>query len=600
MIRLKNNTGLPWRGWKRLNADDGDLTAFQASFRTDDGQTVIAGNPSSLDTRHIDVHCDLQPGEEIEISAASYRQPITFVRGAIPDSLTNHGPMVGGVPLIFKSVEANGAGFDVHLTCRVTPMLHANVWLTYYPDQPSRCRGVIGLTASNVGIPALIANIPDNLTLDIPGAIVKVEGLSYGQPLRPAHSSMADGQARLIPFLVVWPEHLKNEIDFQSAVAEMTVIGICGNAIEKLWPMGNPRMDPTDDAAEWVRTKWPPTLQRMHTWLAGPEGVDARSGDTGAQADQLFVGAECMAPGGLGAEAVLYLTALGQARRPCHHLEANGELLDFAGHPDLVIWDARAHYRSDVSRDRLGKGVGTISLVDTNGWWGPDEEHWLINTLAISARISGCPALQWLLEAHARLFYFQKTTAPNVSTSRPGAARATGWEAIGAVHLYRGLKNRDTADLVRRRWHDRVNMVLLPQLGSRVADVWHAINDPRWQRETGTSGADLNWSPYQQSLGAWGLHFACSTIGPEAGIELAMRGARAVHSRAFDEQGRGWATIQLRGTEIVPLVEGHGASFGPNVTIWHKPMLSLLPEAEVVRRLYDADFGDFGKWSVPR
>jgi len=595
MIRIKNNTGLPWRGWKRLNTD----SPFENSFQTLDG-SVIVGLPSSLDTRHIDVHCQLEPGEEIGIDPHGHGDPLTFVRGAIPDSLTKNGPMVGGAPLVFRSAEANGAGFDIHLSCRVTAMLHANVWLTYYPDQPSRCRGVIGLTASNVGIPALVANIPDNLTLDIPGAIVKLEGLGYGEPLRPAHTTMADAQARLIPFIVVWPEHLKDEIDFQSAVAEMSVIGICGNAIEKLWPMGNPRMDPDSSALGWTIKTWPTTLQRMHGWQAGPEGVAARSNDAGAQGDQLFIGAECMAPGGLGAEAVLYLTALGQARRPCHHLEANGELLDFRAHPDLVIWDARAHYREDVSRDRLGKGKGTISLVDTNGWWGPDEEHWLINTLAISSRISGCPALQWLLEAHARLFYWQKTTAPNVATSRPGAARATGWEAIAASHLYRGLKDRDTADLVRRRWHDRVRMVLLPQLGSRVADVWHAINDPRWQQETGTSGTDLNWSPYQQAFGAWGMHFACSTIGPEEGIELAMRGARAVHSRAFDEDGRGWATIQLRGTEIVPLVQSHGASFGPNVTVWHTPMLSILPEAEIDRQIYSGLFGDFGKWAVPR
>ena len=589
MLRIKNNTGYQWQGWKRLNCDTTPATWCLAS-----GAVIVPGGPSGLDTYHLDVHCTLEPGEEltIDLEGDLAQQSEPFLLGPMPMLGV---PMFGGVPMQFVSAAPNGAGYDIHLQCRVTPMLHCNVWLTYYPDQPSRCRGVLGLTASNCAVPDLWANIPPHLTLDIPGALVKFEGLSYGATVRNAGTTMADGQARGIPFLVVWPEHTKDEIQFTSAQAELSVIGICGNAIKNLWPMGNPVMPMATDAATWVRTKWPETLGRMHGWKDGPEGVKARSGDVAKQEDQVFVGAECMAPGGLGAEAVLYLTALGQARRPCHHLEANGSLLDFAKHPELVIWDGRAHYRADVSRDQLGKG-GAPTLIETNGWWGPDEEHWLINTLAISARISGCPMLQWMLEAHARLFWFQKTIDVRKSTSRPGAARAVGWEGLAAVHLHRSLKDRELAERIRQRFLDRCTFILVPQLGDKVADIWHVVNDPRMWQDNGVQAPA--WLPYQQAWGSWGLHLAGTLLGHAGAVEIALRGARAVYDRAFDMAGMCWASIQFDGERRISLQEKGGAHFGENVWVWATPMLSLLPE-------WKADYDRHvtmqgaGKWTVP-
>lgn len=588
MLRIRNNTGYQWQGWKRLNTDTPLLTGALAG----NGMLVVAGDHSGEDTRHIDVHCTLEPGEErtldLRTAATAEVPPV----GGLP---FRGAPMFGGVPLQFVSFDFNGAGWDVHLQCRVTAMLHCNVWLTYYPDQPSRCRGVLGLTASNCGVPSLSAIIPEHLTLDIPDALVKFEGLGYGEPVRQAGSTMADGQARGIPFLIVWPKHLRENVEFTSVAAEMSIIGICGNAIESLWPMGNPVMAVGTDAATWVRTKWPLTLGRMHTWQDGPEGVKARSGDVAKQEDQVFVGAECMAPGGMGAEAVLYLTALGQARRPCHHLEANGNLLDFDGHPNLVMWDSRAHYRATVSPDQLGK-VNQPTLIDTQGWWGPDEEHDLMNTLAISARISGCPMLQWMMEAQARVFWFQKTVATNVVTSRPGAARAVGWEGLKAVHLWRGLRDRAIALRVKERFHARCDLVLVPQLGSRVADIWHVLDDPRLWADNGVQAPA--WLPYQQAWGSWGLHLAGTLLGHAGAVEVALRGAQAVYSRAVDSAGMCWASMRFDGLTEVQLVEKAGAHYGENVWVWATPMFSILPEWKANYDRHIALQGG-GKWVVP-
>jgi hypothetical protein len=78
-----------------------------------------------------------------------------------------------------------------------------------------------------------------------------------------------------------------------------------------------------------------------------------------------------------------YYAALGQLRRPCHHLE------DQAG------------------RDQLGK-PRQPTLSETHGWLGPDREHWLQNTVAIALRITGGPALEWEMAAQARLFWWHE------------------------------------------------------------------------------------------------------------------------------------------------------------------------------------------------
>lgn len=588
MIRITNYTGLPFSGWKRLNTDHVTESIVV------NGASVVVGRKTSRTTNIIDVKISLNSGE---VSVLDPKQGVKtpWALGPLPaNPLDYFGiPKVNGVPLQFVSATPDGAAYLIHLRARTTRMLHTDVWLTYYPDQPGWCHGVAVTCASNPTIPDLVAEVPVFYDLTIKGGMTYVNGKGYGQPLVNAGETLADGQARTTPFVIAFPEHLVTDRDRMSAAAFIDE-GICGNALEKLWTIGNPVQDPETSAAAWCSRMLPAARSRRHGWQDGPEGVVARSGSTGAQADQVFVGAECMAEDGVGCEQVLYLAAIGQSRRPCHHLEANGDHLNYS-HSRLVIWDGRAHWHTGVSPDQLGKPRAP-NLIETHGWWGPDEEHWLINTLATAYRLTGCPALQWQMEHHARLFHYQKTTDLHISTSRPGAARAVGWEGIVAYHLWNNLEDQALAVVVRDAFLDRVNKIHIPMLGAKVADIWQTTTDPRWANETGRF---VNWSPYQQSLGAYGLWLGCKEFGHEEGMAMALRGARAVYTRAFDTENRGWSVIAFEGETHVPLVQGNGASYGPGVQIWHTPMLSLLPEAAATYQAYLARQAGSGKWVPP-
>ena len=398
-----------------------------------------------------------------------------------------------------------------------------------------------------------------------------------GAVLLPAGTVIGDGQARSLPLVLIWRQHLNAATEWASAGAAAS-LSICANGIAKLWPDGNPQ--PIADPLGWTRSNWAGAIARLHNWDDGPLGVKKRSGDTGKQEDQVFVGGECIGPASLGAETVRYLVALGQSKRPCHHLEASGLLLDLAKHPKLVIWSGRAHWHTGVSPDQLGK-PRALTEIESHGWSGPDREHWLQNTVAIAYRLTGSPALQWQLEAQARLFLLQETVDPKLSTSDFSAERAIGWAGIVAVHLWRSLEDRTLAEQVAQRWRDRVAKVYIPKLGGKAQDVWYPRNDARLIADTGWS--PLNFMPYQQALGAYGLDYACRWLGPAEGRTLALRGAKAAlraWERLPDGRWKPWSYWGYSSDLTAPFIEGRGAHDGANVWVWFTPAVCMVRDRE--------------------
>ena len=492
VVHVANYSGSTFDGWKRCTVDvmPPHEAGQVANGFSNKITHFVLGRRIGVDVRVIDLRVRLEPGEirSIDLSAAT---PWGFTRGSLPlDPLAFFGqPSIAGVPLSVANVQPDGAGWLVHLRARVGPMLHTDLWTTWYPDQPGWCAGELAVTASNPAVPDVTATVPDGFLLRFGAADVLIPGLqpeptnpqgarAGGARLLPAGSVIGDGQARSWPIVLVWRQHLRTVDEWSSAGAAAN-LAICANGIARLYPDGNPQLAAGTAPLAWTIANWAGAIERLHTWDAGPIGVTARSPSAGAVEDQVFVGAECAGTPGLGAETVRYLVALGQSRRPCHHLEADGSLLDLARHPQLRFWDARPHWHTGVSPDQLGKSRGLTEL-ETHGWWGPDVEHWLQNTVALAARLTGSPALQWQLAAQARVYLLQWTVAPGLSTSQCYAARAVGWEAINVVHLWRGLENRVLAAMVRERWLARLDAILLPQLGAAALDIWDTrIDDAR-------------------------------------------------------------------------------------------------------------------------
>jgi len=514
-VRLANLSQSVFSGWTRAVCDSKPkLHAGKIG-----ANRFVVGNRCGLDTYHVDLRVTLTPGEQtvMDLDQAVWVEDRPL---ELPSDLIGTAPTLGGVPMQLLSQVANGAGHDLHYRARVQ-MLCADLWVTVYPDQSAFAVGELIITCSNVSLPDLALTLETDLDLRWAGAWVMIPNAKTTHVLSKGEQ-FGDGQARAFPVLFVWTTGLTLQTDWSSAGA-LSQLGICANGINSLWPTGNPTAPAAFSPVEWGRYHWEAAKDSLHTWDTFGLGPNKRSGDTGAQEDQVFVGAELSQ---LGNETINYLAALGMSRRPCHHLEANGDQLDLARHPDLRLWDGRAHWHKGVSPDQLGK-PSPLYEAATNGWWGPDVEHWLFNRLAIAARTKGTPALQWLLQAQARVYLLQWTAAPGLSTSSTYAARAPGWEAIGVVHLWRGLADRSLAQAVLDRWKDRMARVIYPNLSEKPSHIWDVrLNDPRL-------GPGDWWLPWQQSVGAYGLWLAGKVFDNVNARILAILGATRVLEDAW-------------------------------------------------------------------
>lgn len=615
-VYIANYSGQEFHGWKRATIDRNPVYAVG----TVNGTKYVVGRRLGRSARTIDLHVRLAPGEVVSLDLTQ-AQPATFTIQPIPgDPLAFFGcPSIANVPFAVDNVIVDGAAYLTHFRARVGRMLHVDLWTTWYPDQPGWCNGEVVVTASNPAVADMSAPIPADFTLRFGQADVFVPGLSpsttpaqaLGACLLALGEAIGDGQARSFPVTLVWTKHLKQTSDWTSAGAASS-LSICANGISRLWSTGNPL--PTRDLKplQWTIQHWSGAVERLHSWEAGPLGVTANSGQTGAQEDQVFIGAECMQGiQSLGAETVRYLVALGQSRRPCHFLERDGLQIEPSQHPQCVFWSSRPHWHTGVSPDQLGKSR-SLTALDDHGWYGPDREHWLLNTLMVGARLTGSSALQWQLSAQARNILLSETVDPRLSTSSPDAARSIGWMGIIVAHLDENLEDRALAARVVERWRERVTRVYIPQLGQRAGDIWDPRADARITQDIGAAWPQ-GWMPEQQAVGSYGLDLACSLVGPVEGRALALRGAQAVVNRAFTRDGSRWVEwerLGYLGADLLPAtayVNGQGAYR----TGWYRaawmPMatatvLRNTPGDERARSIWNqqlSDGGAGGTWFAP-
>lgn len=542
MLHVGNYHPFPFCGWVRATIDTPPVAPAWRAWDAANRHSVLVVDAGEVSpgVREVDCFLDL-PGSTL-VDASGHTMPEPFVRAPLPaDVLGTYGvPMVGGVPLGFVSAEPSGAGYVVHLRAKVARMLWADLDLVVYPGQPWLA-GELTLTASDPTVPDRTATVA-GLVLTVSGGIVV--GNPEWTTLGP---TLGNGQRLVFPVVVLYPRRLSGADWASAAVAATHGAQVLGAAP---WPAGWPRMPERVvggfAAGKWTRERFAAAVAALQTWEPVPGiGPNKRSGDTGAQGDQIFVGGESKTLAGLGAHLVRYFTACMQGRRPCNHVEADGRPLDIDAHPDLRLWDGQVHWHTGVSPDRLGK-LGPIGEGLTHGWSGPDVEHAYLDNLAVACRQTGRRGVHRLLDALARVYLFQWTTTPGVATSQAYAARAIGIEGLNAALFWRTLRDRALAERVRRHWLARWETILSP---ATAADLWDVrTDDPRL-------GAGDWWMPWQQALGAYGLDLAGETFGVGAARAAALRAARRVVAEGWRRDGPmgRWQTAPVR-----PVVESLG------------------------------------------
>ena len=552
-VTVGNWSPYKFAGWTRCTVD---VAPPATSGTFEDGTKYITGKTIGA-VRNCDIWVRLDPGvvRKYDLAQAT---PGPVALSEIPVSQLGW-PSIAGVPMLPASdwLAIDGACLAVHLHARVGPMLHVDLWVRAYGGQ-GWYPGEVVVTASNGAVPDVVATVPAGFTLTCGDAITAVPGQPWGSPLLPEGETLADGQARSFPFVVGWPKLMPDSEAMTSSQAQAE-LRVLSYGLNQATTWGTTMPGRGFDSRAWANSHFGGAVTRLHGWDGGPIGVTPASGRTGAQEDQgALQGAEAQQVAGPSAAVVRYLAALGQSRRPMHHLEADGTNLDLSKHPRLIMWSSRAHWHTGVSPDQLGKSRQPTE-AESRGWYGPDREHWLINTLAAGHRATGSPALQWQLRHHAINFLAGETVTPGWSTSGTDAARSVGWAGIVVSHLWDNLEDRQLAERVAERWRQRVRQVYIPYWGNRPGGIWDFRQDGRLTMDL--TGYTLAWMPYQQAIGSYGGWLACSKVGPDEGLALFTQGALTVVRHAY-RNGIEWEILGYRNGEMLPdseYVERKGA-----------------------------------------
>lgn len=529
MIQLTNTSNATFYGWMRGTTDDLSLvTSYAVIGNYGDLVTIVPGRDLGLGLRQIHVKVTVEPGfYDVRVLHNLRFTPQPFDMTALAKLGV---PMVNNTPLTYLDMTEDGPGYLVHFGARVQAArasLWVDLWLHAYPDEPGYVAGEVMVTNSDPRIPTVIGDAPA-LHISFGAAIPFVAGQHGDRIVESA--TWADGQARAVPVAFIWPQVI-DKADWSSAAA-VAFLQVHAKGCEKPYVFGNAGGFPQwkGDVAEFTRRNFEPCRQALLSWARPPLGVAARSGDTGAQEDQLFPGGEARLAG-----AILprYLAALSQAKRPCHHMQENGKPLWIHDHPELVIWDGRPH---QTGRDQLGKTERLSSGMVPGGWWGPDNEHFLLGSVFVAYRLTGSPALQRILHHHATLWLGMNTVKPGLATSRFFASRAVGYEGLAAWLLYLSLEDRELANDIKSIVPHRLRLILNDEKRkNQVNGVWHTFD---------TLGTGRRWMPWQLALGAWGMQLMARMIGGHEEAEAeAVRAASLVIDEGMFQRADGvWKT----------------------------------------------------------
>jgi hypothetical protein len=287
-VRVSNTSAVAFDGYVRCTVDV--LPKVRVGIvETADGQQVrfVVGRACGLDTRTLDLRVALAPHQDLTIEL-DVAKPWAWKPTPLPAKANDwfQGQVsIAGVQCKRIELESDGAGYTAHWRARVGAMLLLDLWLTWYPDSPSWATGEALVTASNCTVPDMGAVVPAGFFLKVGKALVfSPECYCGAEPLIAEGTSFGDGQARIVPITIVFPQHLSSdEVWSNAGIASNRKISAVG--VQKLWGCGNPRMRAMD-ARRWAEERLPEAVRRLSTWDAGIDGPQPFSAQPVRRADR--------------------------------------------------------------------------------------------------------------------------------------------------------------------------------------------------------------------------------------------------------------------------------------------------------------------------
>jgi hypothetical protein len=260
-------------------------------------------------------------------------------------------------------------------------------------------------------------------------------------------------------------------------------------------------------------------------WDDMPYGLTKNPGATGDQRDFGMISGWDVIDSGRPELLEMYrFYAIEDAMRPGHYMEANGDPVTSAAHPNWVTWSGVTHWHAVVSPDKLGK-TGVASGLENREWFGKDNQHWSSNLLGCAAVLTPSYQLVDELNVEAELFLSGHTLPsmkPGWATNGMDAPRAVGrvYNSMALNYLVTGRED------IKARIAARTTECVLQQWTGRNT------NPVRPLGAIGPDGRQLplypSWLPWNEALGIPGLEAWFQLTGLQIYRDLAVIVAKSM------------------------------------------------------------------------
>lgn len=558
IVQVQNKSAFFSREWVRCTIRTSDVPQGMTAWRIGDTRFAL-GRSIGMDLFALDVKAALDPGQRLsfDLTQAVVETPaaVQLPPEAVRDPVGYFGvPMLMGTPLAFLEVKQDGAALATLFGGRLAeaPQLYCTLRVLYRPDE-TEWRGTIRVTASDVSGQQPVVSLPDDLVFRMGAGNATLEH---------AGETFGAGQSRVYPVTLSRTsiDLLANSIDPQQFAVGIDRLGPLAQFGPTTYPQGR------FDVARWILAQTPAVKSCLSSWEnSNTIGIPKDSTQTGDEEDQGagYQDVELFYAGGLPSIYTNWLCAITQwPKRPYHHLERDGKPLSLTSHPRLVLWQSLPHYSTSVSPERLGL-PRLPTKAEMHGWFGPDDEHMLINRLAGAYELTGCPEIQHELDMLARCLLYSYTLDPRLSTSGPRAARARGYLGILVAQLWRLLEDRTLADRVKDRWTAILRQVYMVH-DSDPAKLWDVrqsyttdANGVKHPTTAALGSISLDDWPnycmtYQLALGVYGVWMACKVLGLQDGVDFAARQAAVCMHASYspsENPSRVWDEFECVGVD---------------------------------------------------
>lgn len=230
-MKIENQYPNYFSGWLQTTVDNKP----EHPCTVQSGLLFVLGEQIAPSLWSCSIRTALEPGQELIVDPA-FGTPAVPPTPTLPADLLGYfgGPvMLNGQPMVLLDAGVDGASLRATLRGKIGPLFTVTLYTTWFPDEPGRVMCDAHIVCSNISDMSTHGDCPD-IRITFGDGITFVPWSEDTSTVLKA-CRFGDGQSRIIPFGIAWPQHMPTMQHWQNFMA--VVYGmVSAVGVHTAWP----------------------------------------------------------------------------------------------------------------------------------------------------------------------------------------------------------------------------------------------------------------------------------------------------------------------------------------------------------------------------